>query len=193
MLFVFCFMLSAFCVTLYAFSFQLYAFSFMLSALCLQPSALCLQPSAFFTKIKNIQMNKFLLITLITSITLMACNENDNEDKGSKSGKIIEMQVVKTSSDTLAKIPMKVSDLSQEELKDDSLFVDGSVPTSWDIAGVTDVKGLKLFIKQLQQWVINNDKEAPFFKSADYGVLGDAFTIVPKLIEAVKKFKANQN
>jgi len=41
--------------------------------------------------------------------------------------------------------------------------------------------------------VINNDKEAPFFKSADYGIVGDAFTILPKLVEAVKKFKANQN
>ncbi len=41
--------------------------------------------------------------------------------------------------------------------------------------------------------VINSDKEAPFFKSADYGVIGDAAVIVPKLIEAVKKFKANQN
>jgi electron transfer flavoprotein alpha subunit len=41
--------------------------------------------------------------------------------------------------------------------------------------------------------VINNDKEAPFFKSADYGIIGDAFTIVPKLTEAIKKFKAHQN
>lgn len=41
--------------------------------------------------------------------------------------------------------------------------------------------------------VINNDKEAPFFKSADYGIVGDAFTILPKLTEAIKKFKAHQN
>ncbi len=38
--------------------------------------------------------------------------------------------------------------------------------------------------------VINTDEEAPFFKAAEYGIVGDAFEIVPKLVEKLKEFKA---
>ncbi len=39
--------------------------------------------------------------------------------------------------------------------------------------------------------VINKDPEAPFFKAADYGIVGDAFEVMPKIIEAVRRLKVD--
>jgi electron transfer flavoprotein alpha subunit len=53
------------------------------------------------------------------------------------------------------------------------------------IQHLAGVNGSKVIV------VINTDGEAPFFKAADYGILGDAFEVLPRLTEAVKKFKAS--
>tara|TARA_R110002072_G_scaffold282761_2_gene445913 strand:+ start:6107 stop:7045 length:939 start_codon:yes stop_codon:yes gene_type:complete len=53
------------------------------------------------------------------------------------------------------------------------------------IQHLAGVNGSKVIV------VVNTDEEAPFFKAADYGILGDAFEVIPKLTEAIKKFKAS--
>lgn len=51
-------------------------------------------------------------------------------------------------------------DLTEEEMKDDSVFADGSQPTTWANAGITDSIAFKKFLKHLQVWIANNEKDS---------------------------------
>jgi hypothetical protein len=98
-------------------------------------------------------MKKYIPLLIIAASFLMCCHHPANENALVKArGQDVIVMAVDSEL-------MKVSELSPAELRDDSTLADGTIPASWKTAHINDVKGLKLFIKQLQQWVITNDRE----------------------------------
>ena len=85
-------------------------------------------------------MKKYLLSISIL-LVLIACNEPSTPPDVSPAPIITDSQLPKI--DTLKSLKSNNSigsGLTLEEMKDDSVFVDGSIPTSWEVAGITDVK-----------------------------------------------------
>lgn len=104
-------------------------------------------------------MKKYNLLLIASSLFfIVSCNSNEkgNSTSGTAKADTNLLNAPVTSDSNMIADALSVSEM---EMKDDSVFADGSKPTSWENAGIADVKGLKLFLKQVQQWVMNNDKE----------------------------------
>lgn len=104
-------------------------------------------------------MKRIFVTVLCLYAVLSSCNNSNESSTAAASMKedtVLNRPVIAVNDTNVISNPLV---LSESEMKDDSVFADGSIPTSWKNAGITDVKGLKLFLKQVQQWVMNNDKE----------------------------------
>ncbi|MEO6730976.1 MAG: hypothetical protein ABIN01_07145 [Ferruginibacter sp.] len=101
-------------------------------------------------------MKKYILSIVILSF-LFACNETSPPVETQLP--ILPDSIKKDTVKTAGQDKSMGTGLTLEEMTDDSVFIDGSVPTGWDVAGITDVKSFKLFLKRLQILVFNDDKE----------------------------------
>jgi hypothetical protein len=82
-------------------------------------------------------------------LLMLACGESAVNEK--------QAAGMQASTDTLVIDPYA---LSADDLKDDSVFSDGSRPVSWENAGVSDPIAMKKFIRKLQVWVRDNQVDS---------------------------------
>ncbi|MEJ7586456.1 MAG: hypothetical protein WKI04_02730 [Ferruginibacter sp.] len=102
-------------------------------------------------------MKKYILSALFL-IALYACNNNNSPEIQPIAGNKDKTAFSTDSLQPSEMVKILGIGLTQEELIDDTVFFDGSKPTSWEVAGISDVKLFKLFLKQVQYLILNNDK-----------------------------------
>lgn len=104
--------------------------------------------------------NIFLLTPFV--LFLFACNNNSNKavNLGDSTPPKIDTPIVYKDTTHLQPAIADSLALTPEQLKDDSTFADGSEPTSWEIAGIDDPVAFKKFLKKLQIWVKNDQRDS---------------------------------
>lgn len=104
-------------------------------------------------------MNKYFLLLIVITV-LAACNNQSAEEKALAADTAITVVTKDT-------IPQKDTaliafsyELTPAEMPDDSVFTDGSQPSSWANAGFDHPVAFKKFLKRLQYWVANNQQDS---------------------------------
>lgn len=105
-------------------------------------------------------MKKIVIGSALVALLIAACNDNSSPTRDERGNNNTANNDTSERIKAFEQSDMIVAsnEVSEAEMRDDSVFTDGSIPTGWDIAGITDVRGLKIFLKNTQQWVMSNDK-----------------------------------
>jgi len=106
-------------------------------------------------------LKKIFLLTPF-ALFLFACNNSGHKEVnlGDSTPPKIDTPIVYKDTTHLQPAIMDSLALTPEQLKDDSTFADGSVPTPWEMAGIDDPVALKKFLKKLQIWVKNDQRDS---------------------------------
>lgn len=109
------------------------------------------------TELKTVSMNRFLLLWVM--VGLAACGDGAGKEsvKGTEDT-TTAAPLTGESSNARELIP--AHDQNPSQLGDDSVFTDGSIPTSWENAGFTDPVGFKQFLLRLTGWSVNGQKDS---------------------------------
>ena len=86
-------------------------------------------------------MKKYILFIAILP-AIFACNETKTPPDVKVISIIDSSPTIVDSAKTVKVYNSIGSGLTQEEMMDDSVFTDGSIPSSWEVAGITDVKAV---------------------------------------------------
>lgn len=107
-------------------------------------------------------MNRYFSLSFFLA-ALLACNNQSAETKTAATDTAAAKMQPDTAVarvDSSAKTITTPTELTADEMKDDSVFSDGSKPTSWANAGIDDPVAFKKTLKQLQYWAANNEKDS---------------------------------
>lgn len=111
-------------------------------------------------------MNRLFVLFMLA---LAACNDAppaEQKENSDSPGVSAMADTSKATVDTTATAITATNDqqgpyaLTPEEMKDDSVFKSGDIPSSWENAGITNPLALKRFVKQLKYWVANDMKDS---------------------------------
>lgn len=98
-------------------------------------------------------MTRLLLLWIL--VGLVACGEQGAKDPGALSNDSTQSAPAVAGDSTVAPVAAPV-----DELADDSVFTDGSIPGTWENAGFSDPQGFKQFLLRLRSWVANSEKDS---------------------------------